>query len=464
MTLPANEKTANSTTYLLLFSCLLLIAWCANPAQLYFLNDDFIHIPMAYDGTVGHHNGIRYVMDFSLFLDSLFWKENATGYHITNLVLHIANILLAVPLLRKISTSLGYPLTTRMLVIMVSLFGVYAFHSEALFWILCRTASLSFFFNVLSWHCFFKALKQRWWVVPMIAFFLLGIFTYESLWVYPFWLLAWYWLLPKASTFKSSALFPTSVLWLFFVFYFPFRWKKQGELLGTYEATDIQEFHVLSVVVKSTKLFARSFLPPFNNTILFAGCFAVAIIVLAAFGYAVWKSKKANSLLLFFLLAWLVAYVPYIALGVSITGYESERYLYYPSFFLCVAFVYALFLLWNKQPVKRNLLLVLSFGYHIFFLVQVAMAFQKISSYSRLGITTIQTVPAGKQLIIQNLPVYGYGLPIYNYGFKKAVAWLAPQVDTNRMQVLSKTNFYKQKIQVQVIRNVDNEVLTFTGQ
>ena len=430
---------------------LLIIIWCANPWQLYFFNDDFLDIPISYDGTTGHHHSLRHINDFSFYLDSLLSKENAVGYHITNLLLYIANIVLGVFLLKNISRSLQAPFSTPMAILIAALFGTYAFHSEALFWVICRTASLSFFFNTICWLCLFKSVDKRIWLLPAAVFFLLGIFTYEAVWVLPFWLLLWYFLLPARSVQRKQAILPVGLIWLLFILYFPIRIAVTGELLGSYEAGDVQEAHVLPIIEKTFKLFARSFLPPVYSHRLFLLLFVGVLAALLLWAKLLWKNGKNNKLIWFFTAAWLISYFPYVSLGISTTGYASERYLYFPSFFLCALLVYGGSVIWQNTGIAWRLFVVALFAYHLLFFVKAAQVFKKVSSYSFNAIKAMRQVPLQKQIIMSGLPTYSHGIPVFNYGFPSAVRWQVAGRDTSSVQVLSTRNFENQPIDVKSI-------------
>jgi len=456
-----DKKGFSGAVWLLLFLFIGIIAWAANPWDLYFINDDFIHIPKASDGTIGHNNAARHINDLSLYLDSLWSKKSAFGYHLTNLLLHIFNLLLSIVLLKKIVASYQKAVPDYVIVLMVCLFGVYAFHSEALFWILCRTASLSMFFNLICWICFFKCMQNRWWLVPMCVSFLLGIFTYESLFVFPVWLLIWLFTIPKNAAEKRLSKIPMIVLWILFIAYFPVRVKITGELLGTYEAKDIQEFHLFPLIENSFKLFTRSFLPPMLNTKLFLTFFAIIMMAVAYFSWKLIKRKKVDNLLIFFVLSWLISYFPYVSLGISTTGYESERYLYYPSFFLCISIIYAGYLLFQQDRIKMYSYLMLIFCFHLFFFVKSAVVFKAIGGYSKSAIVAIQKVPMTKGIVIKDLPVYSNGLPIFDYGFDKALAWQVPGRDSNNVQVISRKHFVHEQIGIQLLEGPSNDTLIF---
>src|SRR5437867_625127 len=76
--------------YILLSVVIVAVAlYCYNPFALYFQNDDFIHIPLSANGVLLQHNTFRPVCDISIMLDYWLWGKTASGYHLTNLVLHI---------------------------------------------------------------------------------------------------------------------------------------------------------------------------------------------------------------------------------------------------------------------------------------------------------------------------------------------------------------------------------------
>jgi hypothetical protein len=77
-------------------------------AQLQIEQDDYIHTPSNLLDVLTFRVMARDVLDFnrpvhlaSLMLDSLIWGRNPFGYHLTNILLHTANVLLLFALLRE---------------------------------------------------------------------------------------------------------------------------------------------------------------------------------------------------------------------------------------------------------------------------------------------------------------------------------------------------------------------------
>jgi protein O-mannosyl-transferase len=80
----------------------------------------------------------------TLALDRHLWQLNPTGFHLTNLLLHIANGFLGFRLLRRLNTSLLVAASTSLLWLALPI------HTEAVAWISGRAYSLSTLFILLS--------------------------------------------------------------------------------------------------------------------------------------------------------------------------------------------------------------------------------------------------------------------------------------------------------------------------
>ena len=63
----------------------LLLYW---PGNLYFLNDDFVHIPLTDDGVLFQQRSVRPIHELLVRFDLWLWHKQAFGFHITALLLH----------------------------------------------------------------------------------------------------------------------------------------------------------------------------------------------------------------------------------------------------------------------------------------------------------------------------------------------------------------------------------------
>ena len=74
---------------------LLYVVYIGDPSNFYFLNDDFIHIPQAAKmNFLNDSSFVRPISNFTLWLDYIIWEKNAYGYHLTNLIIHLINVVL----------------------------------------------------------------------------------------------------------------------------------------------------------------------------------------------------------------------------------------------------------------------------------------------------------------------------------------------------------------------------------
>ncbi|HMH15837.1 MAG TPA: tetratricopeptide repeat protein [Edaphobacter sp.] len=106
----------------------------------------FLLAPVAFTTDFRGAGGLSYrpLYWITLALDRHLWQLNPTGFHLTNLLLHIANGFLGFRLLRRLNTSLVVAASTSLLWLALPI------HAETVAWISGRAYSLSTFFILLS--------------------------------------------------------------------------------------------------------------------------------------------------------------------------------------------------------------------------------------------------------------------------------------------------------------------------
>lgn len=96
----------------------------------------------------------------SFAIDYQIWGRDPFGYHLTNLLLHVANTLLVLVLVRKVLRGrCAYALTTALLTAVI--FGVHPLHVESVAWATERKDVLFVFFYLLGLLSYFRWVDSR---------------------------------------------------------------------------------------------------------------------------------------------------------------------------------------------------------------------------------------------------------------------------------------------------------------
>ena len=173
-----------------LISCALIIilgfAVYANSLQGEFIWDDQNLIPknthltriegltkifndQLYAGSGEQSNFYRPLQELSYFFDYRIWRLNPFGYHLTNILIHLANAILVYMFVVMLSKSNPAGLVTALL------FVVHPIHTQAVTYIAGRADLLSFMFVLLSFV--FSSFA--------VIFYLLALLAKESAIIFP---------------------------------------------------------------------------------------------------------------------------------------------------------------------------------------------------------------------------------------------------------------------------------------
>src|SRR3989441_12974604 len=101
-------------------------------------------------------NSYRPIRDISYAIDYAIWGERAFGFHLTNLVIHAANVLLVFVLIRRFAESL---LTATLAAL---IFAVHPIQTDAVTYISGRRDLLFTFFYLLAFHSYLTYYRKRW--------------------------------------------------------------------------------------------------------------------------------------------------------------------------------------------------------------------------------------------------------------------------------------------------------------
>ena len=310
----------------------------------YFLGDDFGLVQHLHDlpaerlltyfgsdwteGIYGYQlDELRPFLAFTYWLDAhLFGAINVSGYHATNLVLHLLNALLVLAIARSIAP--GEP---RFAVLAASLFALMPSHAEPVAWISGRVDSLAALFYLGAFLCFvrFRLVNRQAWLWATLLIFVAGLFAKQTIVTFPLLILAFDLIGPTA---QHSARRPSFArLWPHVLFavlvasYLALRYALFGNAVreNLLTAAALQEF-----LVRQNR-YVRELLPTPNSAsrVMKVAAEVLTICALAACGRWVLARRQAYQhvvrRLLFFGAAWYG-----ITIAPMIVTYLSMRHLY----------------------------------------------------------------------------------------------------------------------------------------
>ncbi len=113
----------------------------------------------------------------SFMLDASVYQSWAGGYHITNVILHVANVLLVFHVIREATGR------ESMSALVAALFAVHPIHAESVAWISERKDVLSIFFGLLSLSAYLSYVRQKrtWWYWGSLALFGTSLLAKQTL-------------------------------------------------------------------------------------------------------------------------------------------------------------------------------------------------------------------------------------------------------------------------------------------
>lgn len=132
----------------------------------------------------GHYWPVVYT---SFWLEHKLWGLNPLGYHVVNLLLHIANVLLIWRLLRRLAVPGAW--------IIAAVFAVHPLHVESVAWVIERKDLLSALFYLtaaLAWIRYMEAPKPSRYLLAM-GLFTAGLLSKSIVVTLPVALLIWHW-------------------------------------------------------------------------------------------------------------------------------------------------------------------------------------------------------------------------------------------------------------------------------
>lgn len=425
--------------------CILLLAliniywfW---PGNLYFLNDDLLHIPLTDRGYLFQTNSVRPLHELLVRLDLLLWGKNAYGYHITALLLHLIVCIQLYDLCFVIQTKwlrIARQQAMHGALLAVALFLMYPQSSESLGWIIGRAPILSAIFFMITIRLFFIE-NYKWFTYTTGAFFFAAsLFTYEQTLFLPVALL-WIAFTEKDKGRRRSQFTYALLLSVVDLAYIIVRKLMTSEVVGTYEGGNLLLMNFGNLAANAFRLLFRLVLNPAYKI----GFICSSIVLVLVTGLIIQRARKVHSnrnAVIFFSGIIVVLIAPVISLGLAVNSFESGRYLYIPSIFFITAISIAGVTAFNQTTALRKPLLVLLIfvtGYWLWGKYTASRHYVDASSYARAMENKIQQhfKNTSDTLYIDTLHVTVHRLPVFRLGFKTGVNWFNNNIDTSKIVV-----------------------------
>lgn len=300
----------------------------------------------------------RPLTSLSYWLDFKAWWLNPAGFHLTNILIHLANTILLYIILLQLGMHRIPAFMSGLL------FSLFPLHFENVSWITGRTDLLSFFFAALSALLFIRFFKRRKYSSLVISsvFLLLALLSKENSLMIIVIYLVFVWQKGYETKKLAIILFPPSasvIIWLIMrrialgSFAFSYSGRTLSDFLaafGFYSFKTIVPFD-LSYTIDSSRVFNNSLF------VVLGGILALGFITLAILIFL----KRSSSPLKWQLgpFAFYVLLLPSVlVIFSSLTiSYMGWRFLYLPS---AVFVAYLSFLLFKKINIKAVPIVILS--------------------------------------------------------------------------------------------------------
>lgn len=385
------------------------------PGNLFFLNDDFIHLGLTAKTQWLQHNFMRPVCDASMYMDYHLYGFNSVGFHITNILLHAACTVLVFVLSKKIIKKYLPLQTVHVAILIASLFFVYAFHSEGLFWVIGRSGTLGTVMFLPAIIFYVDRNKSIFNFIASCVFFIIGLFTYESIWIMPgiCMVLSIFDIKENRATWNKEIKF-LLILTVIFAIYLFLKYSITHNLAGYYEAGNFLAINIKQLLINYCKLIARTFIHTG------ASIFFIAITALTTIAAIISIFKNRSSFFLMLIVIWLISYIPYLSLGANTHDSEGERFLYFPSVIFCILIVTAIMQAGYKTAYKYVVISLLIVS-HIFMLANHKNNYALASQTVKQTFNLLNTLPANDSINFYNTPQENKGALIFRYGLTEGV-------------------------------------------
>ncbi|HSZ86998.1 MAG TPA: hypothetical protein VK787_13275, partial [Puia sp.] len=323
---------------------LLLLFFCGLSFLFYFLIinrpfvcDDYSVLKrVAIDKVIFINGFFRPLSDIAIYFNYLIGRFHASGYYVFNILIHGINSFLLFQFCNKWKWTDSSHKQKIFAFTASLLFLTYPFHNECIVWILGRASLMASTFGILGLLILVSNISQTRKIILVCLCWFIGLASYESIFLLPLMILV-------INYDSRQKIFKKNISWIIalgatLIIHLVIRLKMSGGFLGSYGKNFFTET-ITHYTANLFKVVGRLFVPPVQNYYLQIILFALLAVFIAGILFFFFKKfKKDNYERIFFLkliiLILITAAIP-VLFSVSTKTSESDRFLYFPSFFLC---------------------------------------------------------------------------------------------------------------------------------
>ena len=403
--------------YWYLFSMLVvfIFLYICRPSGLYFLADDFVHIPLSTNKVFYDDTWLRPISRISLWLNSNNNQINYNAFFIINLSIHFLNSILiyflALKMQKKyidnVQSYYFFPLLSSLL------FLSYASHTESIFWIVGRGGSLVTIFIQLSLIFYFSNKQANKFFSYL--FFAIALFTYELSWALPL-IISFFALCDKYILKQKIKKFEVLIYWSMLFIYFFIRYVLLKGELNDYEAGAYLHGNFLNISYNFFTALSRIFVPGLQNPWVFCFITGLTFLTLVVFVFKFYKKQKKSVLFIFICFSTLcISIIPILSKGANTHNSETERFIYPATIYWCFILAYLVSYIndiWVKHLISIFLIMA-----QLFFFYLSSEDYRYGSYVTKYIIDEVNKLPPSDTLNFKNLPSAFRGAIIFRSGF-----------------------------------------------
>jgi hypothetical protein len=408
-----------------------------------------MHIPMDNRWLFLRGGFMRPVPNYFLMWDKLMYGKNALGFFSTAIALHILTVFTVYCLVKEfLNQYFPDSLQGSIALFTAILFLFYPFHAESVMWIIARVSIIAALFTYLSFLFYIKSSQKKFYFIVCLLCFVIALFTYESMWnaIMVFAILGFLNIKRNKQAWKRELL-RFGILLGSFCLYLLVRLLVLKSLAGDGYLEinqNLSKYKLLAVNL--VKLFARNYTPAFENSKVAVVVFLVLTLFYAIIAFFVFRKNKkygiAVILLWFFVLTGVVTAAP---LGIDTHFNESDRYLYYSSFFFCLVISLSGFVLLSRKLFAPVMLLVTVVFISMLSALQSMYAFA--SSVTKTTVQQVASHGSFSRGYFIDVPAKYKAALIFRISLGDAVKWIAPDVKYDSIIIVSQQELYESTTQ-----------------